>query len=83
MKYSGIGILEKDGIRHSVFGMNGISSVPRFTRNTQNTRAFGKFLAGNPTRPPALVVWLEWLPVGRRSSSQVTSARMDERSFGN
>ena len=22
----------------------------RFTRNTQNTRSFGKFLAGNPTR---------------------------------
>ena len=47
--------------------MNGI----RFTRNTQNTRPFGKFLAGNPTRPPAPVAWL---PVGRRSSSQVTSA---------
>ena len=49
--------------------MNGI----RFTRNTQNTRFFGggKFLAGNLTRPPAPVAWL---PVGRRSSSQVTSA---------
>ena len=23
----------------------------RFTRNRQNTRSFGKFLAGNPTRP--------------------------------
>ena len=47
--------------------MNGI----RFTRSTQNTRSFGKFLAGNPTRPTAPVAWL---PVGRRSSSQVTSA---------
>ena len=43
----------------------------QFTWNTQNTRSFGKFLAGNPTRPPAPVTWL---PVGRRSSSQVTSA---------
>ena len=25
----------------------------RFTRNTQNTRSFGKFLAGNPKRPLA------------------------------
>ena len=47
--------------------MNGI----RFTRNRQNTRSFGKFLAGNPTWPPAPVAWL---PVGRRSSSPVTSA---------
>ena len=87
--YSGIGILGIDGIRvllgaipfsesteyHSVHSasdsrinrMNGI----RFTRNTQNKRSFGKFLAGNPTRPPVPVAWL---PVGRRSSSQVTSA---------
>ena len=27
----------------------------RFTRNRQNTRSFWKFLAGNPTRLPALV----------------------------
>ena len=27
----------------------------RFTRNRQNTRSFGKFLAGNRTRPPAPV----------------------------
>ena len=27
----------------------------RFTRNIQNTRSFGKFLAGNPTRLPASV----------------------------
>ena len=39
--------------------------------NTQNTRSFEKFLGGNPTRPPAQVALL---PVGRRSSSQVTSA---------
>ena len=26
----------------------------RFTRNRQNKHSFGKFLAGNPTRPPAL-----------------------------
>ena len=43
----------------------------RFTRNRQNTRSFGKFLAGNPTRSPAPVAWP---PDGRRSSSQVTSA---------
>ena len=36
----------------------------RFTRNRQNTRSFGKVLAGNPTRPLAR----------RHSSSQVTSA---------
>ena len=36
----------------------------RFTRNRQNTRSFGKFLAGNPMRPLAR----------RHSSSQVTSA---------
>ena len=47
--------------------MNGIW----FTWKTQNTRSFGKFLAGNPTRPPALVVWL---PVGRCRSSRATSA---------
>ena len=47
--------------------MNGI----RFTQNTHNTRSFGKFLAGNLTRRPAPVAWL---PVGRRSSYQVTSA---------
>ena len=38
--------------------MNGI----RFTRNTQNACPFGKFLAGNPTQPPAPVpsgFWLE------------------------
>ena len=34
-----------------------------FTRNRQNTRSFGKFLAGNPTRPHTQV----------RGSSQVTS----------
>ena len=53
----------------SVFGMNGITvhSAPdsrmnrmkgiRFveTRNSQNTCSSGKFLAGNPTRPPARV----------------------------
>ena len=49
---------------YSVFGMNGISfRAPdsrmnrmkgmRFTRNRQNTRSFGKFLAGNPMRPLA------------------------------
>ena len=27
----------------------------RFTQNRQNTRSFGKFLAGNSTRPPAPV----------------------------
>ena len=46
-------------------------------------RSFGKFLAGNPTRPPAPV---SWLPVGRRSSSQgprheQSVFRMNERSF--
>ena len=43
----------------------------RFTRNRQNTRSYGKFLAGNPTQSPAPVAWF---PVGRCSSSQVTSA---------
>ena len=47
--------------------MNGI----RFARNRQNTPCSGKFSAGNPPRPPAPVAWL---PVGRRSSSQVTAA---------
>ena len=35
----------------------------RFTRNRQNTRSFGNFLAGNPTRPPAAgfrLKKLEW-----------------------
>ena len=40
--------------------MNRIKGI-RFTRNTQNTRSFGKFLAGNPARPLA-------------GSSQFTSA---------
>ena len=62
---------------YSVFGMNGISAHDsrmnrtegiRFTRNKQNTRFGGKFLAGNPTRPLALKC------VRRHSSSQVTSA---------
>ena len=30
--------------------MNRMKGI-RFTRNRQNTRSFGKFLAGNPTRP--------------------------------
>ena len=34
--------------------MNRMKGI-RFTRNRQNTRSFGKFLAGNPTRPPARV----------------------------
>ena len=40
----------------------------RFTRNIQNTLSFGKFLAGNPTRP------LSPVAPGRHGSSQVTSA---------
>ena len=42
----------------------------RFSRNRQNTSSFGKFLAGNPTRPPCSLT-LEC--VRRYSSSQVTS----------
>ena len=42
----------------------------RFTRNRQNTRSFGKFLAGNPTRPPCS---LTLKCVRRYSSSQITS----------
>ena len=42
----------------------------RFTRNRQNTRSFGKFLAGNPTRLPCS---LTLKCVRRYSSSQVTS----------
>ena len=41
-----------------------------FTRNRQNTRSFGKLLAGNPTRPPFS---LTLKCVRRYSSSQVTS----------
>ena len=74
--YSGIGILGIDGIcvlfgteNHSVHSapdsrMNRMEGI-RFTRNTQNTRSFGKLLAGNLTRP---------LAAGFHSSSQVTSA---------
>ena len=42
--------------------MNGMEGI-RFTRNRQNTRSFGKFLAGNH----------EPLVAGLHSSSQVTS----------
>ena len=40
---------------HSVYSapdsrMNTMEAM-RFTRNRQNTLSFGKFLAGNPTRP--------------------------------
>ena len=47
--------------------MNRIKGM-RFTRNRQNMRSFGIFLAGNPSRPLAPV------PAGRRCSSQVTSS---------
>ena len=53
--------------RYSVFGMNRMEGI-RFTRNRQNTRSFGKFLAGNPMRP------LSPMAPGRHGSSQVTSA---------
>ena len=43
--------------------MNSIKGI-RFTRNRQNTRSFGKLVAGNPERP---------LAAGLHSSSQVTS----------
>ena len=33
----------------------------RFTRNRQNTRSFGTFLAGSPTRPPASVACADTL----------------------
>ena len=33
----------------------------QFTQNRQNTRSFGKFLAGNPTRHPAPAVAGFWL----------------------
>ena len=95
--YSGIGLLGIDGIRvllggpfsawteyHSIHYF--VHSAPdsrikngiRFTWNTQNTRFFGKFLAGKPTRPPAPIAWL---PVGRRSRSQVTSAMTEYSVF--
>ena len=45
--------------------MNRIKGI-RFTWNTQNTRSFGKFLVGNPTRPLSPIV------PGRHDSSQVT-----------
>ena len=44
--------------------MNRIEEI-RSTRNGLNTRSFGKFLAGNPSRPLARA----------DNSSQVTSAR--------
>ena len=47
--------------------MNRIEGI-RFSWNRQNTRSFGKCLAGNPTRPLATVA------PGRHGSSQVTSA---------
>ena len=51
----------------------------RFTRNTQNTRCFGKVLAGNPT---GLLGPVAWLPVGRRSSSsQATSSSSSSSSL--
>ena len=63
--YSGIGILGVEGIP-VLFGaipfsapdsrvnrMNGIG----FTRNRQNTRSFGKFLGGNPTRPRSSAIF--------------------------
>ena len=34
--------------------MNRMEGMP-LTQNRQNTRSFGQFLAGNPTRPPASV----------------------------
>ena len=40
--------------------MNRIEGM-RFTRNRQNTRSFGKILAGNPTRPPASVACADTL----------------------
>ena len=40
----------------------------QFSWNRQNTHSFGKFLAGNPTRP------LSPIAPGRHGSSQVTSA---------
>ena len=47
--------------------MNWMEGI-RFTRNRQNTRSFGKILAGNPTRP------LSPVAPGRHASSQDTSA---------
>ena len=40
--------------------MNRMEGI-RFTRNIQNTRSFGKFLAGNPTRLPASVACADTL----------------------
>ena len=56
--YSGIGILGINGICVLLgaipFRMNRMEGM-WFARNRQNTRSFGKFLAGNPTRPTAPV----------------------------
>ena len=35
-----------------------------FTRNRQNTRSFGKILAGNPTRPPTPVTCADIVVLG-------------------
>ena len=62
-KFSSIMNLTKRGWSNPTAGLS--STVACF-----NIGSFGKFLAGNPTRPPAPVAWL---PIVRRSSSQVTS----------
>ena len=65
--------------------MNGI----RFTWNTQNTHSFGKFLAGNLTRPPCSAIFVS----GHRSTcANIVVPRstlpsvfhfQNEHSFGN
>ena len=42
----------------------------RFPRNGQNTRSFGKFLAGNPRRPPAAAGWLPVEKIGMEIAIQ-------------
>ena len=43
-----------------ISGMNRMNGI-RFTRNTQNTRPFGKFLVGNPMRPPCSAIFVSGL----------------------
>ena len=53
----------------------------RFTQNRQNTRSFGKFLAGNPTRPPAPVAAVfrfEKIGMEMRSRSETCSSVLFE-----
>ena len=54
-RYSVFGITEYHSVHSAPDGRLDRLEGMRFTQNRQNTRSFGKFLAGNPTRSPAPV----------------------------